>query len=506
MDAALQDCEKAIAMDPGLPEIYNVRGLVFDKLGKAQRAADSFRQALQLRPGTIQFQVNLAKNLNTLKAYDQALAHCDQAIESHPDSPDVHYNRGTALYGLMRFEAAVKSYDRAIELAPEFSEAFCNRGSCFQRLGLAEKGVADFNQAIALDPGNVRALSNRGLSHRLLGRFKEAEKDFDQALSIEPDHGATLFNRALLYLLTGNFEKGWTEYEWRWKKSPGRKILAGKAWDGEPLSGKSIFIYGEQGAGDFIQFVRYLPLLQKMGATVILESQPALERLMAGFKGYDRLRIQADDTDPRITDRFDYHLPVMSLPRLFKTTLDTIPSPVPYLTADKDLTRIWQGRIKKGNALRVGVVWAGNPAHKGDRQRSVSLSRFLPLKEIKGVNLYSLQKEAHELWTDQDPGTIFTGDFGKEIADFADTAAIINNLDWVISVDTSVAHLAGALGKETWVLLPFSPDWRWLTKREDSPWYPGMRLFRQPFPRDWDNVFKAVAAAVAPKKADFIGK
>ncbi|MGD9825578.1 tetratricopeptide repeat protein [Desulfobacter sp.] len=507
MDAALKDCEKAIAINPKLPEIYNIRGLVFDKLGKAQKAADSFKQALQLRPGSVQFQVNLANNLNTLKKYDQALAYCDQAIKSHPNSPDAYHNRGMALHGLMRFEEAIKNFDRAIELAPKFCEAFCNRGICFHSLGLIEKGFADFNQAIGLEPDNVSALSNRGLSHRFFGRFEEAEKDFDQALSIEPDHSSTLLNRAFLYLLTGDFEKGWAEYEWRWNKSSRRKFLNGKVWDGEPLSGKTIFIYGEQGLGDFIQFVRYLPLLRNMGALVILESKPALARLMVNFEGYDRLQIQMDDNDPPVTDRFDYHLPIMSLPRLFKSTLETIPSKVPYLTADKELSRVWQGRIKKGKALRVGVAWAGNPSHKGDRRRSVSLSRFSSLKEIKGVDLYSLQKEAHELWTDQDPDTIFIRDFGKEISDFADTAAIINNLDLIISVDTAVVHLAGALGKETWVLLPFSPDWRWLTNRDDSPWYPGMRLFRQPSSGDWDYVFKTVTAAVEQKIAeDVIGK
>ena len=494
LDAGLDDCEKAISLDPDLPEIHNIRGLIFDKLGKAKRAVNSFKIAVQLKPGSVQFQVNLAKSLNELNDYDQALTYCNQAIESRPNTPDAHFNRGIALQGLMRFEDAIKSYDRTIELAPKFSDAFCNRGICFHQLECIEKGFADFNKAIELNPGNVSAFSNRGLSHRHFGQFEAAEKDFQQALSIKPDDGSTLFNRALLYLLTGDFERGWAEYEWRWVKSRRRHFSNGKVWNGEPLSGKIIFIYGEQGFGDFIQFVRYLPLLQKMGARVILECKTALARLMVNFEGYDRLQIRTDDTAGTVQERFDYHLPIMSLPKLFNTVLGTIPSQEPYLTADKSLSRIWQNRIKKGNALDVGIVWAGNPSHKGDRRRSVSLSRFTPLKKIKEVNLYSLQKDAHELWTDTAPETIFTFDFGKEISDFADTAAIIENLDLIISVDTSVAHLAGALGKETWVLLPFSPDWRWLTNRDDSPWYPTLRLFRQPALGDWDSVFKTVTA------------
>jgi tetratricopeptide (TPR) repeat protein len=499
MDAALKDCEKTIAIDPNLPEIHNIRGLIFDKLGKNKRAVKSFKQALQLKPGAVQFRVNLAKNLNELENYEQALTHCNQAVESHPNSPDAYYNRGIALQGLMRLEQAIESYDRVIELSPKSSDAFCNRGICFHRLGQGEKGLADFNGAIKLKPDNVRAFSNRGLSHRLLGQFDAAEKDFEKALSIDPDHGSTLFNRALLYLLTGDFERGWKEYEWRWTKSPKRIFRYGKVWDGEPLSGKRIFIYGEQGLGDFIQFVRYLPLLQKMGAIVILECAKPLGRLMTDFKGYGRLEIKVDNKEPQIKNSFDYHLPIMSLPRLLNATLETIPAKIPYLFADNDLKRIWQNKIEKKDALDVGVVWAGNPSHKGDRRRSVSVSRFSPLKEIDGVNLYSLQKEAHKLWTDQDPETLFTRNLGPQLSDFADTAAIISNLDLIISVDTSVAHLAGALGKETWILLPFSPDWRWLTQREDSPWYPTMRLFRQPASGDWDAVFESVTMALKQK-------
>ena len=499
LDAALKDCETAIAMDTNLPEIHNIRGLIYDKIGKHQRAVNCFKQALQLKPGAVQFQVNLAKSLNELEKYEQALTHCNQAVDTHPNSPDAFYNRGIALQGLMRLEEAVESYDRAIELSPKASDAFCNRGICFHRLGQIDKGFADFNQAIKLTPDNVRAYSNRGLSHRRFGQFDLAEKDFEQALSIDPNHGLTLFNRAVLYLLRGDFERGWKEYEWRWTKSAKRIFRYGKVWEGEPLSGKRIFIYGEQGLGDFIQFVRYLPQLQNMGARVVLECGKALGRLMVNFKGHDRLEIKVDDKEPQIKNSFDYHLPIMSLPMMFHSNLDTIPAKVPYLFADTDLKRIWQSRIENKDALGVGVVWAGNPSHKGDRRRSVSLSRFSPLKEFNGVHLYSLQKEIHELWTDQDPGNFFTRDFGPQLSDFADTAAIISNLDLIISVDTSVAHLAGALGKETWILLPFSPDWRWLIHREDSPWYPTVRLFRQPAPGDWDNVFETVTEALKQK-------
>jgi hypothetical protein len=311
---------------------------------------------------------------------------------------------------------------------------------------------------------------------------------------MSPDHVPARWNRSLLFLLDGNFETGWAEYEWRWKRpqSPKRIFRAGKEWSGQPLNGKTIFVYEEQGLGDTLQFARYLPLLRQLNGKVIFEVLPSMVRLFSVFEGVDRLWVGIRDKDTRATDCFDYHLSLMSLPKMFNTRLDSIPSKVPYLKADTRLTNIWQRRMQPHDGVKVGIVWAGHQSHKDDARRSIPLSLFAPLKHVPGVKLYSLQVEKYPKWTDADPEFLFEQDFGPEISDFSDTAAIMENLDLIISVDTSVVHLAGALGKTTWVLLPHSPDWRWMTERKDSPWYPTMTLFRQQSPGDWAPVFKAV--------------
>ncbi len=242
--------------------------------------------------------------------------------------------------------------------------------------------------------------------------------------------------------------------------------------------------------GDTIQFIRYLPFVKQLGGNVIFEVIPPLVRLVEPFKGFDRLWVGQKDVDTRGTDRFDYHIPLMSLPGLFNTQLDNIPAQCPYLGADEALVKIWQHRMGEAKGLKIGVVWAGHPNHENDHNRSIPLKRFSSLKNIKGVVFYSLQKEKHDKWTNIDPDDFFEKDLGDQISDFADTAAIIENLDLVISVDTAVVHLAGAMGKKVWTLVPFAPDWRWMIERNDSPWYPTMKLFRQPRPGDWGTVFK----------------
>ena len=310
-------------------------------------------------------------------------------------------------------------------------------------------------------------------------------------------------NRSLAWLLVGDFQQGWPEYEFRFKASENQKrtFHQGAKWKAEPLEDKVVFVYPEQGLGDTIQFIRYLPLIKKMGAKVIFEVAKPLLRLIETFKGCDQLCSDQQNADASSMPRFDYHVPLLSLPGLFNTTLENIPSASPYLSADNKLLRMWQKRIASNELFKVGIVWAGSGAHKSDHIRSIRLSDFKVLSDIKGVKLFSLQKEKRTKWTDIDPGEVVDIDLGVEIFDFADTAAIIENLDLVVSVDTSVVHLAGALGKEVWTLLPVSPDWRWMLNRSDSPWYPTMRLFRQPSPCDWKSVLQEVRKALVERSA-----
>jgi len=304
------------------------------------------------------------------------------------------------------------------------------------------------------------------------------------------------WNLALALLVQGHFPEGWEEYEWRWKTkgllSP-RQLLPQPLWDGRPLAGRAILLHAEQGLGDTIQFIRYLPLVAQRGGRVIVECQPELQRL-----------VQAMTPDIPVLARgqplpdFAFQCPLLSLPKALGTTLATIPATVPYLHADAQNVQMWRDRLAgHGSALKVGLIWAGNPHHKNDRNRSVKLASLAPLAQVPGVQFYSLQKGAAAAQAKTPPPGMDLIDRTDDLQDFADTAAMIANLDLVIAVDTSVVHLAGALAKPVWTLLPYCPDWRWLLKRQDSPWYPTMRLFRQPEIGDWDSVIQQLAAALA---------
>ncbi|MCP4021815.1 MAG: tetratricopeptide repeat protein, partial [Desulfobacteraceae bacterium] len=379
-------------------------------------------------------------------------------------------------------------------LKPDNEKVYVNLGAALTKLCKYEAALANFKKAIKLDPNYAQAYNNISETYKHLGRYDKALDSVNKAIELSPDMVAARWNRSMLLLLKRNFEDGWADYEWRWQRpqTPVRAIDAGQKWHGENFVGKTIFVYEEQGLGDTIQFMRYLQFLRRHGAIVIFEVVPPLVRLVQTFTGYNRLWVGFKNIDTRPSDRFDFHVPLLSLPGLLNTTLETIPADIPYLYADKHLAAIWKKRTENGDSFKVGIVWAGSPKHDDDHNRSVLLSCFKEISQINNVKFFSLQKEKYAKWTDIDPDDLFEKDFGEEISDFADTAAIIENLDLVISVDTSVVHLAGAMGKKVWTLLPFAPDWRWMIDREDSPWYPAMRLFRQTRPGDWKSVFSKV--------------
>jgi hypothetical protein len=294
----------------------------------------------------------------------------------------------------------------------------------------------------------------------------------------------------MAWLLLGDYERGWAEYEWRWRTGEMHlPSFAQPRWDGAPLGGRTVLLYAEQGLGDALQFVRYAPLVRQRGGRVIVACRAPLLRLLAGCAGIDRLADQAGDLPA-----FDVYAPLLSLPHLLGTTLATVPAAVPYLHADPALVERWRGELAAGPAFRVGIGWQGSPLHPADRRRSVPVSFFRPLAAVPGVRLYSLQKGTGAEQLGGPHGRFPAEDLSPRLADFADTAAVMKNLDLVITVDTALAHLAGALGLPVWVALPFAPDWRWLTGRDDSPWYPTARLFRQPRAGAWAEVFGALAA------------
>jgi len=429
---------------------------------------------------------------------DLAVAYLKKAIELMPSNAGCFNNMGNAFQQQEKCLESIKWYEMAVRINPGHKIAHNNIAVAHLNLGNLDQALGAVDTALDLDPEYTDAHSNRGEILRAMGNNDEALAATEKAISLSPDLVGAHWNRALIWLSKGNFEDGWPAYEWRWRRpaTRNRAFAHGTAWQGQEIKGKVLFVYEEQGLGDTLQFIRYLPLLRDLGARVVFETGPALVRLVAANRLYDRLLVGLSKMDTRPVDRFDFHVPLLSLPRILKTRLETIPDEIPYLTADPALCRIWKNRISGDDSFNVGLVWSGSPKHENDNNRSIHLRMFKALARVKGVCFYSLQKEKHEKWTDMDSLALFEQDLGPEISDFADTAAIMENLDLIISVDTSVVHLAGALGKPVWTLLPFAPDFRWLLDRDDSPWYPGMRLFRQACAGDWTPVLGQVTRAL----------
>jgi len=354
--------------------------------------------------------------------------------------------------------------------------------------------VAAFQRAVELKADYVFAHCDLGVALMEAGRLAEAVAAFEAAMALAPGFAPARTQHAMTLLLRGDFERGWPEYEWRWRTegfTPPRRELTQPMWDGREFAGRTLLLHAEQGYGDTIQFVRYAPMVAQRGGRVLLEAPAKLTRLLRGLPGVAQV-IPAGAALPA----FDLRCALMSLPGVFKTTLSSIPAPVQYLKADEGLAASWANRLGKSAGLRVGIVWAGRRSHVGDFNRSIKLAALAPLAGVAGVRFFSLQKDDTAGEANHPPEGMNLIDLTADLTDFADTAAVISQMDVIISVDTAVAHLAGALGKPVWVMLPFLPDWRWLLNRDDSPWYPTMRLFRQKMPEQWSEVVASVAAAL----------
>jgi Flp pilus assembly protein TadD len=396
---------------------------------------------------------------------------------------------------LGRSAEAMATYDRALILDPNNVLALLHRGRLFTKLGQHAKAAACFEKLLARSPNQADAHSSLGHSLVQLGRHREAVASFARAIALEPANADAHFNLALALLTLGDFEHGWKEYEWRFRTeglAPSRSTYPQPHWDGvEPLEGKTIQLYTEQGLGDSIMFVRYAPMLAARGASVIAGLLPQAKVLVTEISGVTA--IAPGDPLPA----FDLQCPLLSLPHLLGTRLETIPADVPYIWPRADRVAAWRDRLPRDKKPTVGVVWAGGKDFKGDHNRSIALQRFEALFDAPGISFVSLQRDLREGDAEklrQRPDVVH---FGEQLSDFADTAAIISMLDLVISVDTSVAHLAGAMAKPVWILLPLVPDFRWMLDRTDSPWYPTARLFRQPQLGDWDSVLANVKAALS---------
>jgi tetratricopeptide (TPR) repeat protein len=504
-------------------------GMLNHQRGKPGEAYRLIISALKLHPRSADALANLALVLHTLKRDDEALASLDKVLALAPDHLDALNNRGNLLLQLQRADEAVAAFDRVLALEPRHIQAHINRGNALAALDRGAEALDQYDAALTLQPGNPHAYYNRGNALRTLGRdadaveaygsallalpnhlsawtnlglalmalnrHDEARDAYRKALELAPDNADANWNDALALLTMGDYQRGFEKYEWRWKRTGMDTKLRyrQRPWLGDaPVTNKTILLHAEQGLGDTIQFARYATVLARAGAKVILEVQPELKELLKTIDGVTSVIGRGEAVPP-----FDLHSPLASLPLALKTELSNVPADVPYLCADPDRLARWRERLEKAPAPRVAIAWSGRADHVNDRNRSIALAQLEMLLSTPGVRFVSIQRELRPSDAADlvgHPGMLHVG---GDLSDFSDTAAVLALCDLTISVDTAVAHLAAAMGRPTYVLIPFQPDWRWTADREHSPWYPQARLFRQPAPGDWNSVLAHVREALA---------
>lgn len=491
-------CRAALAADEGYFDARHLLAVIAARHGRHEEALAFYDRALLLRPDHARALCNRGVTLDELGRHAEALASYDRALALSPDDPATLSNRGNALRGLSRLDEALASQDKALALRPDFPEALSNRGTTLHDLQRHEEALASYDRALALRPDYPHALSNRGLALQQLERFVEAMASFDRALSLQPGYQECHANRALLLLLCGLFREGWRESEWRRRgRAWVRREFPVPEWRGGDPRGRRLLLYAEQGIGDTVQFARFALLLAQRGAEVTLEVPPALGALLRTLP--DVRVICRGETLPEI----DGHLPLRSVPFVLGLDERQIPAEVPYLAADPARVEAWAARLPPGE-LRIGIAGQDNPGGDIDSGRSIPLAALAPIARIPGVRLVSLEKHDDAAPLAELPPGMEVAALGPEFEagpdGFLDTAAVMLNLDLVITADNMIAHLAGALGRPVWVLLKQVPDWRWLIRRPDSPWYPTARLFRQRRPGDWDELVGRVAAALAERR------
>jgi tetratricopeptide (TPR) repeat protein len=485
--------ERALALRPTLAEAHGNLGNVLQAMGDFDEAQVHYERAIQLKPNFAEVYYNLGNLLSTQKKFDEAVSQFQNALRYDPACAKAHNNLGNVFRSLDRPAEAVAQYEQVPDNDPEFTDAYNNLGLALLSLGRHEEAIRSIRRTLALKPHLAQGYCNLGAVYHAQNRIAEATENYERALSLNPELAKARLNLGMVQLLSGDFAAGWKNYELRWEDAPlQRRPFTQPQWRGEPLNGARILLHAEQGYGDTLQFLRYVPLVLAAGGSVILEVQSRLRRIAAELPGVAEVVCTGDPLHA-----FDWHCPLLSLPLAFHTDLETIPAQTPYLFIPQEAQRKMGALDWPSKGLRVGLVWAGNPTFAQDRYRfrSVPLPLFQPIFEFPGMHLFSLQVGDATVQLAEAPGAIV--DLSPQTVDMADTAALIAHLDLVISVDTSVAHLAAGLGVPTWVPMPYSPDWRWLQEREDTPWYPTMRLLRQQRPGDWESVIDRMSSAMA---------
>ena len=456
--------------------------------GKIDKAELGYKKIIKAEPNNILANNNLASLMNVKKKYKEALILLDNILNLKPNFIDALNNKGISLMGLNNYEEAIEIYNKLLELKPDFLKAIINKANCLKLTGYQEEALRYYKKVTDIEPKNIEAIFNSAICYFELNEFKDAEKLYNKAINLKPDFIDANFGLSIIKLLNGNYEDGLALYEWRKKRSSFKRYdfyNSKTEWLGdEDLNNKTIFITREQALGDYIQYCRYFKLIEKMGAKIILDVPEQLISMI------NNMGINYTTFDSIKKTKFDYYCPIASLPYAFKTTLKTIPNEVPYLFTPKNKKNFWEKKLNK-NKIKIGLKWSGNPKYSDDKNRSTTLDKFLPLFELP-YEFHSLHIE----YTPSDEKTMINISnlfcHKNEIVGLDNTAGLIEAMDLVISVDTGIVQLCGALGKKFWNLLPYTSDHRWMLKRNDSPWFPTAKLYRQEKKNDWDKVISKV--------------
>ena len=502
--AAALTLKQALVHQPRFFEAMYLLGNTLQELGRFDEAITNYKTAISLNTNYAPLFYNLGNAFKAKKQFDAAIENYDKSLVINPRFVDAYVNRGVALKELRHFEAAIKSHDRALSVNKECAQAYLNRGNALKELNRFEEAIADYEKAISFKADYAEAYCNLAITLDRLLRTEQALAYYDIAINIKNDYVQAHWNKAVALLLLGKYQQGWKSYEWRWLTEDSvkkKKKISKPLWLGkESIQGKTILIHAEQGLGDTLQFIRYVPMVAALGARVMVEVQAPLLSLFENMQGISVLLKKGDPLPP-----FDFHCPMMSLPLAFKTTLDTVPS-CPQLVIPEEKKQYWANKLGLKAKPRVGLVWNGGFRPDQPEIWDVNERRNLPLQHLKAlvgidVEFISLQKgEPAESEFRQTVASGWDGpvihDHVIELKDFSDTAALVMNLDLVIAVDTSTAHLAASLGKPVWLLNRYDACWRWLLERDDSPWYPSIKIYRQTSSGDWDGVMQRVRSGL----------
>jgi tetratricopeptide (TPR) repeat protein len=517
-EEAYQACLRSVDLAPAWPAGQRSLGVAARAVGRMDQAIAALRRATELDPTDAEAATYLADTLQKSRQPREAAIEWERAARLHPDDPTLWGRLGAALQEAGDAEGAAEAYGRALLLLPEDEALLNSRAAALKSLGRLDEAKSCMLRALEIDPGSGAAHGNLGVLLYEAGWFEEALEHFETAAAAQPASHVARYHLWNAQLLLGDYEQGWRNFDWWMDRSLyNARHFVQPRWRGEPMPGGTLLVYSDHGFGDAVQMARFLPEARaRARSRIVVECQPQLLRLFAASNLADAVVARRPDPGPPDIE-FDARIGLMDLPALFHTTLETLPAPSPTIHVPEPVAAIWRDRIGEADGLRVGVRWQGNPGHPNDALRSCRLADLLPIARIPGVRLFSLQTDrapAPASPSEANPTGVgsYSGSFPKdldpspkepdlidlapELSDFLDTAAAIQALDLVITVDTAVAHVAGALARPTWVLLSAVPDWRWLLGRGDSPWYPGMRLFRQTTPGRWDDVIQSVAAAL----------